>query len=82
MRAAAIALAFVIALALAPTACSEVYPFECCSHEECILDEEQGVCTAYHHCAYPDSECPSPGLSYDESAGELYGVCVGDEEDF
>ena len=74
-------LAFAL-IALLP-ACSEVLPFECDESVECQLDDEQGVCTAYNMCAFPDPTCPGPAmLRYDESAGDLAEVCVGDEDNF
>jgi hypothetical protein len=77
------AVAFATLVALCATACSEVYPFECDGPDECMIDGEQGVCTAYDLCAFPDPTCPAPEmLRYDESAGELADVCVGEEEDF
>ena len=76
-----LALAFALAL-VALSACSEVLPFECDDNVECELDDEQGVCTAYNMCAFPDLTCPAPAmLRYDESAGELADVCVGEEEE-
>ena len=79
IRTAAIAAVAAIALA---AGCSEVLPWECDDSTECVVDDEQGVCTAYSLCAFHDDTCPGPSfLRYDESASDLAEVCVGDEED-
>ncbi|HEU5061499.1 MAG TPA: hypothetical protein VFU21_33490 [Kofleriaceae bacterium] len=57
-------------------ACSEVPPFYCDDDDQC---GETGVCTFYGNCAFPDEACADFELRYDDSAGELAGVCVGDE---
>jgi hypothetical protein len=69
----------VVGLALLLTACSEVPPFYCDEDEQCEENGREGTCTVYSQCAFPDGECPDFELRYDDSAGELAGVCVGDE---
>jgi hypothetical protein len=71
-----------VSLALVAAACSDINPFYCDLDAQCIIDDEHGVCTAYNQCAFADATCPAPQLRYEESAGELADVCVGDEEDF
>ena len=68
--------AVLIALALFVPACSEVPPFYCDEDDQC---GEIGTCTFYGLCAFADGECPDFELRYDDSAGDLAGVCVGDE---
>jgi hypothetical protein len=62
--------------------CSQVQPFYCDADEQCRDGETRGVCSIYGVCAFPDPSCPDFGLRYHDSAGELSGVCVGDEGDF
>jgi hypothetical protein len=68
-----------LALLLLASACSEVPPFYCEDDPQCARDGETGVCTFYGLCAFPDADCPVFELRYDDSAGDLSGVCVGDE---
>jgi alpha-tubulin suppressor-like RCC1 family protein len=43
-------------------------------------DGEGGVCAEGMFCAYPDNECVTAGLRYDEHAGDgLAGECVGQD---
>lgn len=72
----------IILAVLLLAACSEVGPYYCGGNDECIVDDVQGVCvTAYEACAFPDPTCPGPQyLRYDESAGDLADVCVGEEQ--
>lgn len=71
--------AALFALALVLPACSEVPPFYCDDDEQCQDGGEAGVCTFYGNCAFRDESCADFELRYDDSAGELAGVCVGDE---
>jgi hypothetical protein len=74
------ALAAGVVLALVLVACSEVGPFYCDANEQCMFEGEVGTCVlAENLCAWPDTTCPAPMLRYDESAGDLADVCVGDE---
>lgn len=66
-------------LLLLAVACSDVPPFYCDDDPQCRSGEVTGVCTFYGLCAFPDAACPDFELRYDDSAGELAGVCVGDE---
>ena len=66
-------------LAVLAAGCSDVPPFYCDEDEQCEQDGETGVCTFYGLCAFSDDECPVFELRYDDSAGDLSGVCVGDE---
>lgn len=68
--------AALLALALLLPACSEVPPFYCDENDQC---GENGICTFYGLCAFPDADCADFELRYDDSAGDLAGVCVGDE---
>lgn len=78
-------IAFVVAVVLATGACSQVGPYFCDVPAQCVVEDDdgsllQGVCTAYFLCAFADATCPGPEmLRYDESAGDLANVCVGDE---
>ena len=73
--------ALVIGFVLALAACSDVTPWECEDDTECVRDEEQGTCTTYYYCAYPDETCAGSMLRYDDTAGDdLEDVCVGNEE--
>lgn len=62
-------------------ACTDVGPFYCDEDEQCRSRGLEGSCTLYGHCAFDDPTCDFE-LRYDDSAGELAGVCVGDEDDF
>jgi hypothetical protein len=71
----------IVVVALALAGCSEVTPWECEDSSECVRDEEQGTCTSYFYCAYPDDTCAGSMLRYDDTAGDdLEDVCVGNEE--
>jgi len=73
--------AVIVAIVVALAGCSEVQPWECEDNTDCVRDEEQGTCTMYNYCAYPDDTCAGTMLRYDDTAGDdLEDVCVGNEE--
>jgi len=59
-------------------ACGEPAVFTCDIDSDCTLPGAHGVCTSFGFCAFGDQSCPS-GFRYHESAGQLAGVCVGQE---
>jgi hypothetical protein len=67
-----------LVLVLGLAACGEPQPYACEGNLDCRLPGMQGVCTDFGFCAFADSSCAS-GLRYHESAGDLAGVCVGNE---
>ncbi len=68
--------AALVVLAVLPSACLRPQVFGCDAHEECVLDERQGVCLGAGFCAYPDTECDS-ALRFGPAAGDgMAGECV------
>jgi hypothetical protein len=62
------------------TGCENVAPFVCTSDDDCLDGTRQGKCIfVYEVCAFSDSTCTPTKLRFDESAGGLANVCVGDE---
>lgn len=58
------------------SACLRGLSYECATDAACVLDDEQGVCLAPGHCAYPEAECDS-GLRFGPAAGQgLASQCV------
>jgi hypothetical protein len=66
----AVAAAFVVA-------CLDAEPFECETDAQCNLGGDAGLCQVSGYCAYPDEECPPPGLRYSlDAPDELAGQCA------
>jgi hypothetical protein len=61
-------------------ACADMAPFYCSADSDCVAHGETGHCVqAYEACAFPDKTCTTSMYRYDDSAGYLAGICVGDE---
>jgi hypothetical protein len=64
------------ALAVCAAACERpASEFSCTDSTECTPD---GTCAPTGFCSFPDGTCPG-GQRYGDGAGDLTGVCVGDE---
>jgi hypothetical protein len=69
-----------VVIAATLVACADISPYYCEADADCFAHGQTGKCiVAYSACAFPDQTCTVSKLRYDDSAGYLANVCVGDE---
>lgn len=57
--------------------CGTISPYYCSEDADCYAHQQTGTCIKSQElCAFPDTSCPSTMLRYDDSAGDLSGMCV------